>query len=189
MPRMALMTSGQPFSVRASGGSAGTSFGQIMLTMKTQMQNSAIWIRLGPIAPAYMSPTERPSWSARTTRTSDGGMSCVIVPDAAMTPMVWRVEVAVAHHDRQRDHAHGDHRGRDGAGDGAENRADEDHRIGEAAADRAEQLADRVSSRSSASPQRSRIAPMKVKNGIASSSSLRNDAVELVRSGCRESPA
>ena len=56
------------------------------------MQNSAIWMRLGPIAPAYMSPTERPSWSASTTSTSDGGISCVIVPEAAITPMVWRVE-------------------------------------------------------------------------------------------------
>ena len=60
----------------------------MMLTIATQAQNSPIWIRLGPIAPAYMSPTERPSTSASTTRTSDGGMSCVMVPDAAMTPMV-----------------------------------------------------------------------------------------------------
>jgi hypothetical protein len=52
--------------------------------------------------------------------------------------------VAVLHHHRDRDHAHGDNRGRDGAGDGAENGADEDHRIGEAAAHRAEQLADRI---------------------------------------------
>ena len=44
------------------------------------------------MAPAYMSPTERPSWSASTIRTSEGGMSWVIVPDAAMTPIVWRVE-------------------------------------------------------------------------------------------------
>ena len=35
----------------------------------------------------YMSPTERPSWSARMTSTSDGGISCVIVPEAAMTPV------------------------------------------------------------------------------------------------------
>ena len=47
---------------------------------------------LGPMAPAYMSPTERPSWSASTTRTSEGGMSWVIVPDAAITPIVCRVE-------------------------------------------------------------------------------------------------
>ena len=78
--------------MRASGGSAGTSFGQTMLTMSTQMQNSATWMMLGPIAPAYMSPTERPSWSASTISTSDGGMSWVMVPEAAITPMVWRVE-------------------------------------------------------------------------------------------------
>ena len=41
----------------------------------------------GPIAARYMSPTERPSWSARMTSTSDGGISWVIVPEAAMTPV------------------------------------------------------------------------------------------------------
>ena len=92
MPRRHFFHSGQPCSVRASIGSAGTSCGRTTLTMATQMQNSAIWMMLGPIAPAYMSPTERPSWSASTTSTSDGGMSCVMVPEAAITPMVWRVE-------------------------------------------------------------------------------------------------
>ncbi len=92
MPRRHFFTSAQPRSVRASGGSAGTSCGRMMLRMATQTQNSAIWMRLGPIAPAYMSPTERPSWSASTTSTSDGGISCVMVPEAAITPMVWRVE-------------------------------------------------------------------------------------------------
>ena len=38
------------------------------------------------IAPLYMSPTERPSWSAMTMRTREGGMICASVPDAAMTP-------------------------------------------------------------------------------------------------------
>ena len=89
---MALANSFHPCSVRASGGKAGTSFGQIMLTINTQMQNSAIWMMLGPIAPAYMSPTDLPSWSASTTRTSDGGMSWVMVPEAATTPMACRVE-------------------------------------------------------------------------------------------------
>ena len=78
--------------MRASSGSAGTSFGQITLTISTQTQNSATWMMLGPIAPAYMSPTERPSWSASTTSTSEGGISCVIVPEAAITPIVCRVE-------------------------------------------------------------------------------------------------
>ena len=39
------------------------------------------------MAPRYMSPTERPSWSASTTSTSEGGMSCVMVPEAAITPV------------------------------------------------------------------------------------------------------
>ena len=30
-----------------------------------------------------MSPTDLPSWSASTISTSDGGTSCVIVPEAA----------------------------------------------------------------------------------------------------------
>ena len=47
---------------------------------------------LGPMAPAYMSPTDFPSTSASTTSTSEGGMSWVMVPEAAITPMVWRVE-------------------------------------------------------------------------------------------------
>ena len=44
------------------------------------------------MAPLYMSPTDLPNWSARTTSTSDGGTSWVIVPEAAMTPVVWRTE-------------------------------------------------------------------------------------------------
>ena len=34
-----------------------------------------------------MSPTDRPSWSASTTSTSDGGTSWVMVPEAASTPV------------------------------------------------------------------------------------------------------
>ena len=52
--------------------------------------------------------------------------------------------IAVFEHRRHRDDAHGDHRGRDRAGDRAEHRADEDHRVGQAAAHRAEQLADGI---------------------------------------------
>ena len=92
MPRTQRQISGQPRSVRASGGSAGTSCGQRKLTMSTHTANSATWMKLGPMAPRYMSPTERPSWSASTTSTSDGGMSCVIVPEAAITPVVCRTE-------------------------------------------------------------------------------------------------
>ena len=92
MPRRHFLKSAQPRKVRASSGSAGTDFGQMRLTMATQAQNRAIWMRLGPMAPAYMSPTERPSTSASTTRTREGGISWVMVPDAAMTPIVCRVE-------------------------------------------------------------------------------------------------
>ena len=94
------------------------------------------------MAPVYMSPTGLPSWSASTTSTSDGGMSWVMVPEAAMTPVAWRMRIAVAQHDRQRDQAHGDDRGGHRAGDGAEDGADEDHRIGQPAAHRPEQLAE-----------------------------------------------
>jgi hypothetical protein len=38
-------------------------------------------------APEYMSPTDLPSWSAMMISTSDGGMICASVPDAAMTPV------------------------------------------------------------------------------------------------------
>ena len=41
-------------------------------------------------APSYMSPTDRPSWSAMTISTSDGGMICASVPEAAMTPVATR---------------------------------------------------------------------------------------------------
>ena len=41
-------------------------------------------------APAYMSPTDLPSWSAITISTSDGGMICASVPEAAITPVARR---------------------------------------------------------------------------------------------------
>jgi hypothetical protein len=34
-----------------------------------------------------MAPTDWPSWAASTISTSDGGMTCVMVPEAAMTPV------------------------------------------------------------------------------------------------------
>jgi len=37
-----------------------------------------------------MSPTERPSWSASTISTSEGGMICASVPEAAMVPAAMR---------------------------------------------------------------------------------------------------
>ena len=92
MPRRHFSHSALPRSVRASSGSAGTSFGRSTLRMATQMQNSPTWMKLGPMAPAYISPTERPSTSASTTNTKEGGISWVMVPEAAITPMVWGVE-------------------------------------------------------------------------------------------------
>jgi hypothetical protein len=41
MPLRHFFQSAQPCRVRASSGSAGTSFGQTKLTISTQMQNSA----------------------------------------------------------------------------------------------------------------------------------------------------
>ena len=38
-----------------------------------------------------MSPTDLPSWSASTISTSEGGTSCVIVPEAASTPVAYRM--------------------------------------------------------------------------------------------------
>jgi hypothetical protein len=40
----------------------------------------------GRNAAAYMSPTLRPSWSAITISTSDGGTICARVPDAVIAP-------------------------------------------------------------------------------------------------------
>jgi hypothetical protein len=62
------------------------------------------------------------------------------VPEAVITPLV----VAVAQHDRQRDQAHGDDRGRHDAGGGGQQRANEHHGVGEPAAHPSEQLADGV---------------------------------------------
>ena len=95
-------------------------------------------------APSYMSPTDLPSWSAITISTSDGGMICASVPEAAMMPVAIAPVVAVAQHDRQRDQAHRDHRSRHHAGGGREQGADEHDGVGEAAADGAEQLPDGV---------------------------------------------
>ena len=71
-------------------------------------------------------------------------MICASVPEAAITPRRQPLGIAVAHHHRQRDQAHREHRGGDDAGRRREQRADEHHRVGDAAADRAEQLADGV---------------------------------------------
>ncbi|MCY1544473.1 hypothetical protein D9M68_803630 [compost metagenome] len=73
--------------MRASAGSAGTQSGLKMATAATNARYTPTSIRPGTSAPAYMSPTERPSWSASTISTSDGGMACASVPDAVMVPV------------------------------------------------------------------------------------------------------
>ena len=142
MPQAHFQMSGQPRSVRASGGSAGTSCGRKMLTSADERAEQQHLEDRGADGAGIHVADRAPSWSASTISTSDGGMSWVIVPEAAITPVAMPHVVAVAHHHRQRDQPHGDHRGRDRAGDGAEHGADQDHRVGEPAAHRAEQLAD-----------------------------------------------
>ena len=185
--RHLLQASAQPLSVRASGGRAGTSGGAKMLRIDNQAKKSSTWRMQGPIAPAYMSPTElaelvgqHDQHQGRRDELGDragGG-------DDARGLAARRSRT---HHDRQGDQAHGDHRGGHRAGDGAEHGAHDDHRIGQPAAHG--RTADPMpSSRSSASPQRSRMAPMSVKNGIASSRSLEMPKTSG-RSGCRERSA
>ena len=47
-------------------------------------------MRPGTNAASYMAPTGRWSCSAITISTSDGGMICASVPDAAMMPLATR---------------------------------------------------------------------------------------------------
>ena len=91
MPQSTLEISGQPRSVRASGGSGGTLCGCTIDTARMNSRNSPICSTDGPIAPRYMSPTETPIWSASTISTSDGGITWVIVPEAAITPVPIRM--------------------------------------------------------------------------------------------------
>ena len=87
MPHRHFFHRAQPCSVRSSFGIAGTHSGFTMLITKVKAMKSAICSSDGPQAPRYMSPTDLPSWSASTMSTSDGGTSCVIVPEAASTPV------------------------------------------------------------------------------------------------------
>ena len=91
MPQSTLAISGQPRSVRASAGSGGILCGCKIETARMKSRNSAICSTDGPIAPRYMSPTETPIWSASTISTSDGGITWVIVPEAAITPVPMRM--------------------------------------------------------------------------------------------------
>jgi hypothetical protein len=79
-----------------------------------------------------------------TIRTSEGGMICASVPEAAMIAGCEPAIVAVAQHDRQRNQTHRNNGGCDDAGSCGEQGADENDGIGEAAAHGAEQLPDRV---------------------------------------------
>ena len=76
--------------VRASFGSAGTAPGRMKLTARMKSTYSAVNVNPGMKAPLYRSPTLLPSWSASTISTSEGGMICASVPDAAITPPATR---------------------------------------------------------------------------------------------------
>jgi hypothetical protein len=73
--------------MRASGGSAGTMAGLNRATTTMNSRYRPTSSRPGISAPAYMSPTERPSWSASTMSTSEGGMAWASVPEAVIAPM------------------------------------------------------------------------------------------------------
>src|SRR5690606_42077332 len=76
---------------RASAGSAGADEG-LMMDISTMYAMYAPASRNpGTMAARYMSPMDRPSWSARMISTSDGGMICDKVPEAAMTPVANRL--------------------------------------------------------------------------------------------------
>ena len=73
--------------MRASAGSGGIHFGRRTAIAMTNSRYEPTSRPAGISAPAYMSPTERPSWSASTISTSDGGIACASVPDAVMVPV------------------------------------------------------------------------------------------------------
>ena len=142
MPRMHFQTSGQPRSVRASGGSAGTSCGRMMRQDEHpagEQQHLDDAGAGGADVHVAGRPAELVGEHDQHQRGRDElGDGARRGDDAGGVAHV----VAVARHHRQRDQPHGDDRGGDRAGDGAEDRADEDHRIGQAAAHAAEQLAE-----------------------------------------------
>ena len=73
--------------MRASGGRAGTLAGLKMARNSTYSTYRPTSMKAGRKAPLYMSPTLLPSWSAMMMSTSEGGMICASVPDAAITPL------------------------------------------------------------------------------------------------------
>ncbi len=80
-----------PCRVRALAGIAGAAAGLINVSTNTYSRYRLTSAMPGSSAPLYMSPTEVPSWSARMINTSEGGMICASVPDAAMTPEASRL--------------------------------------------------------------------------------------------------
>ena len=74
----------------ASAGSPGAAFGKINVTRKAYKAYRPASTKPGMKAPSYISPTDLPSWSAITIRTSEGGMICANVPEAAMMPVAIR---------------------------------------------------------------------------------------------------
>ena len=73
--------------MRASGGKAGTMAGLKIATTTMNSTYKPTSNKPGTKAPAYMSPTERPNWSASTIKTKEGGMACAKVPEAVMAPV------------------------------------------------------------------------------------------------------
>ena len=73
--------------MRASLGSAGIQSGLMMATAKINNKYKPTSIKPGYKAPWYISPTERPNWSASTINTKDGGKACAKVPEALMVPV------------------------------------------------------------------------------------------------------
>ncbi len=91
MPQASFAASARPRRVRASAGSGGTLCGWKIDTSRMKPANNSTCAIDGPMAPRYMSPTGTPNWNASTISTRDGGITCVIVPDAAITPVPIRM--------------------------------------------------------------------------------------------------
>jgi hypothetical protein len=91
MPLSTRHQSAQPRWVSASSGSGGTRCGAKIETAAMKATKSSNCRMEGPMAPAYMSPTDLPSWSPSTISTSEGGITWVMVPEAAITPVAIRM--------------------------------------------------------------------------------------------------
>ena len=71
----------------ASGGKAGAILGLKMATNTTKPIYKPTNNKPGTKAPEYISPTERPNWSAKTINTKEGGIACASVPEAVIVPV------------------------------------------------------------------------------------------------------